>query len=110
MYRSDRMESSFLSQHDLKKFLSEEGAINNSLADNLTVSFALGSHEGFVRLARCLFRPYRAACRRHWRLVRAARRTESLHGDRARSSPLHLPARPPSRSAHPVRCAHAARQ
>ena len=55
MYETESKYS--LSQEQIKKFLVDEGAISitNNL-ESLSVSFSLGSHEGFIRTARCIYR------------------------------------------------------
>jgi aspartate/methionine/tyrosine aminotransferase len=56
MYRSDRG-SVFLSQEAMKKFLFEEKAIKTTVyLKNLYISFCLGSHEGVMRIARCIYK------------------------------------------------------
>ena len=55
-YRSDRSESVVVTEADMKNFLVEENALSPATNLNeLTLSFCLGSHEGAIRLARCIY-------------------------------------------------------
>lgn len=57
-YRSDRTSSRYLSELEMKNFLMEEDVITDStILPELRVAFCLGSHEGIMRLARCLHHP-----------------------------------------------------
>lgn len=52
-YRTDNQLSAHISENDIKSFLSEEGFNDESLK-HVRVNFSMGSHEGFMRLCRCL--------------------------------------------------------
>lgn len=55
-YRTDSPTSTYITEKEIKRFLLEEGVIKTQHAlDNLRGAFCLGSHEGFMRLARCIF-------------------------------------------------------
>ena len=57
IYRSDRG-SVFINPEDIKKFLVEENVISPSTnVHELAASFCLGSHEGVMRIARCIYQP-----------------------------------------------------
>ena len=56
VYRSDRENSVFFTQDMMKKFLVEENIISNVQSSNLFASFSLGSHEGIMRIARCIYK------------------------------------------------------
>lgn len=56
VYRSDRPESTSLSQEQMLNFIVAETAPNNKISiDELHCSFCFGSHEGLVRFARCIY-------------------------------------------------------
>lgn len=58
MYRSDRLESTVLTQDMMRKFLIEEAALSPAISkDIISISFCFGSHDGFARLMRCLYHP-----------------------------------------------------
>lgn len=55
-YRSDRSESFEIKENDIKNFLLQENALTESAQLNdLRFSFSLGSHEGAMRVARCIY-------------------------------------------------------
>lgn len=58
MYRSDRSESTTLVQNEIKKFLCEENVCQESNLNSITPIFTLGSHEGYTRLLRSLYKPH----------------------------------------------------
>jgi hypothetical protein len=56
-YRNDLSTSANITSEDMKRFCAEEGLISetSNIKDSLSATFCLGSHEGFTRLARCLY-------------------------------------------------------
>ncbi len=54
-YRSDRRSSTQLTQEAMKKFLQEEGPLRDVAPNSIDVVFSFGSHEGLMRLARCIY-------------------------------------------------------
>lgn len=55
LYRSDR-NSVWLTDDAMKRFLTEEGALTHATKTNsLKTIFCYGSHEGIVRVARCIY-------------------------------------------------------
>lgn len=57
-YRTDNPTTTSISEDDMKRFLLEEQIIPREILNDVNVSFCLGSHEGIVRLGRCIYNQY----------------------------------------------------
>ncbi len=56
MYRSDRSSSTSFPDDSVKKFLLEENLLSSQTnMTDISTTFCFGSHEGFTRLARCIY-------------------------------------------------------
>lgn len=57
-YRTDRTTSKILPREAIKKFLMEDGVlVQGTKLDEYDAEICLGSHEGFTRVARCIYHP-----------------------------------------------------